>query len=228
MPDPQLRRLIKTKKTAILPVGSLEQHGAHLPVSTDTDIATAISAQVAKKCGFMLLPAVWCGVSFEHAPFFNLSVSKATLKRFLFEICDSLGKNGIQRVIILNGHHGNQKALKDLQNLVEKKLKGRPKLFVISYWKFMQTEFDHAGLVETSLMLASTNKVNMKLAKKGLITDRMSQKQKARLAKVASVHFIKATKSGIWGDPTGATKEQGRVILSKTVKNIIKTLSKLT
>lgn len=228
MPDPQLRRLIKTKKTAILPVGSLEQHGAHLPVSTDTDIVTEISARLAKKCGFMLLPTVWCGVSFEHAPFFNLSVSKNTLKRFLFEICDSLGKNGIRRIIILNGHHGNQKALNELQNTVEKKLRGRPELLVISYWKFMQMQFDHAGFVETSLMLAATTKVNMKLAKKGLITNGMSQRQKSRLSKIASVHFIKAARNGVWGDPTKATKRDGRAILSKTIKNIIKTLSKLT
>ena len=65
--DPNLRKLIKKKnQAAIIPVGSIEQHGPHLPVSTDSDLVTEIAIRVAKKGNFLLLPTISYGVSFEH------------------------------------------------------------------------------------------------------------------------------------------------------------------
>ncbi len=227
--DPSLRKLLRSKKkAAIVAVGSLEQHGPHLPVSTDSDIAGEIARRIAKRRGLLLLPTITYGVSFEHAPFFNLSISHKTLQQLLLEICVSLGKNRIRKIIILNGHHGNQVALNALADKVTKISRGDVKVFVFSYWHFMDAEFDHAGFVETSLMLATSNKAKMKLAKKGLITDKMSKEQKRRISKLASVHFIKATKNGVWGDPTRATKRHGEQILSQITQNITKIVSKLT
>jgi len=227
--DPSLRRLLKNgKKTALIPVGSLEQHGPHLPISTDSDIVSEIAKRIAKRCGLLLLPIITYGVSFEHAPFFNVSVSHRILQRFLLEVCISLAKNKVHRIIILNGHHGNQKSLNSLADKVAKISKGNVKVFVFSYWHFIKGEFDHAGFVETSLMLAISTKAKMKLAKKGLITDMMSKEQKSKISKLASVHFIKATKNGVWGDPTMATKRHGEQILSQITQNIAKIVSKLT
>ncbi|MGI0004508.1 MAG: creatininase family protein [Candidatus Nitrosotenuis sp.] len=227
--DPSLRRLLKNrKKIALIPVGSLEQHGSHLPISTDSDIVSEIAKRVAKRCDLLLFPTITYGISFEHEPFFNLSISHKTLQRLLIEICMSLEKNKIHRIIILNGHHGNQKALNALKTRISKTSRGKVKVFVFSYWHFMKEEFDHAGDVETSLMLAISTKAKMKLAKKGLITDRMSKEQKSKISKLAAVHFIKATKNGVWGDPTRATKRHGEMILSQITQNIAKIVSKLT
>ena len=78
--DPEFRKLIKSKKpTVIIPVGSLEQHGAHLPITTDSDIVTEIASRLAKKCGFIVFPTINYGISFEHAPLFNTSVTEAML-----------------------------------------------------------------------------------------------------------------------------------------------------
>ncbi len=225
--DPNLRRLIKDKRqVALIPVGSLEQHGSHLPISTDSDIVTEVAKRVAKKCNLLLLPTITYGVSFEHAPFFNLSITAQTLQKLLTDLCVSLAQNKIYKIIILNGHHGNHKPLKTLEGKISKISGKKVKVFVFSYWHFMKREFDHAGFVETSLML-TTSKVNMKLAKKGLIVDRLSPKQRAKTSKLASVHFIKATKNGVWGDPTKATKKDGDRILSEIVRNITETVSKL-
>jgi creatinine amidohydrolase len=227
--DPNLRRLLKAgRKAALIPVGSLEQHGPHLPISTDSDIVSEIAQRVAKRCNLLLLPTITYGVSFEHAPFFNLSISPKILHELLVGLCESLAKNKIRRIIILNGHHGNQKALKTLKDKMHRRSGGKIRVFVFSYWYFMGREFDHAGSVETSLMLAISNKPKMRLAKKGLVTDKMTQKQKSKIAKLASVHFIKATKNGVWGDPTRATRKQGERILSEIAQNITKTVSKLT
>ncbi len=223
--DPDLRKIIRTKKQiAIIPVGSIEQHGPHLPVSTDSDIVTEVAKRVAKKCNLLLLPTITYGVSFEHAPFFNLSVTRTTLQNQLVDICNSLVENKIRKIIILNGHHGNQKALSGVAGKISR---GKGKISVISYWHHMGTEFDHAGFAETSLMLAVSNKAKMSRAKKGLVTDRMSAEQKSKVSKIASTHFIKATKTGVWGDPTKATKKDGMRLLSEIVQNIAKKVSKL-
>lgn len=218
--DPELRNLIrKQSQVAVIPIGSIEQHGPHLPVSTDSEIITEVARKVCKNCGYLLLPTISYGVSFEHSPFFNISITKSTLKLLVADICKSLFENDIKTIFILNGHHGNQKALNDLHQKIKSK---KGKVFVFSYWHFMKREFDHAGFVETSLMLAISKKVQMKKAKKGLIISKKSPKEKTRLVKLASKSFPKATINGIWGDPRKASSKQGKLLLSEIERNLSK------
>ena len=221
--DPDLRKIIKKQhKAAIIPVGSMEQHGPHLPISTDSDIVTEVAKQVSEKCNFLLLPTISYGVSFEHAPFFNLSIKKKTLKQELIDVCLSLSSNNINSIFVINGHHGNQKALENLSKKVNQTSKKKIRVFVFSYWHFMEHEFDHAGFVETSLMLAISKKVKMKRAKKGLITKNLSKKEKSRLGKLATKSFPLVTKNGVWGDPTKSTAKEGRKFLAEIVRNLVK------
>ena len=222
--DPAIR---KSVRPVIIPVGSIEQHGAHLPVSTDSDLVTEVARAVAKKCGLYLLPTIQYGVSFEHAPFFNLSISDKVLQNYIVDLCVSLGQNKVKKIIILNGHHGNQNALKSISGKISRLTKNKVKVFVFSYWRFMDREFDHAGFLETSLMLAISNKPKMTLAKKGLTTEKMTIQQKQKISKLASKQFIKATRTGIWGDPTKATRKEGKKIFAQIVSNLSKTVSKL-
>jgi len=215
-------KLTKRKTVALIPVGSIEQHGSHLPVSTDSDIVTYIAKQVSDKNRFLLLPTLQYGISFEHHPFFNMSLSKSTLQKILIELCTSLSKNHINTVIILNGHHGNQNALKKLQKKVFKKTGVKQNIFAYSYWHFMKRKFDHAGFVETSIMLAISDKVLMNKAKKGLIPDNLSKKKLNLLNKRANKSFISVTKNGVWGDPTKASAKDGKIILAEIIANIVK------
>ena len=93
-----------------------------------------------------------------------------------------------------------------------------------SYWHFMKHEFDHAGFVETSIMLAISDKVKMKKAKKGLITKGLSEKEIQRINKLSTQPggFPKVAKNGVWGDPTGATKKDGEKFLAEIVRNLAK------
>ena len=221
--DPNIRKLIlKKKQIAVIPVGSIEQHGPHLPVSTDTDIVTEVAKRISEKNGFFLLPTITYGVSFEHAPFFNLSIRELTLRTVLSDLCMSLLSNGIKIVFIINGHHGNLKPIKNIDVKLKKLSKNKLEVFPLSYWHFMKRDFDHAGFVETSLMLAISKNVKMNLAKKGLITNKMTKQQIQKLGKLANQSFPKATKNGIWGDPTKSTKKDGQAILSEIVDNLSK------
>ena len=223
--DPEFRELIKSKKpTIIIPVGSLEQHGAHLPITTDSDIVTEIASRLAKKCNFVVLPTISYGISFEHEPFFQVNIQ---LLGFLRDIISSLVINKVKSVIILNGHHGNVDTLEMMEANPEREWNldfKDVKIDFYSYWHFMEHEFDHAGFVETSLMLAISDKVKMKKAKKGLITKGLSEKEIQRINKLSTERggFPKVTKNGVWGDPTSATKKDGEKFLAEIVRNLAK------
>ena len=214
--DPEFRELIKSKNpTIIIPVGSLEQHGAHLPITTDSDIVTEIASRLGKKCNFIVFPTISYGVSHEHYPLFNTSVD---LSRLLESMLRSLSETEIKSVVILNGHHGNERSIPDDWYSIDAKLR------VYSYWHFMKHEFDHAGFVETSLMLAISDKVKMEKAKKGLITKGLSEKEIQRIKELSTERsgFPKVAKNGVWGDPTGATKKDGEKFLAEIVRNLAK------
>jgi len=214
--DPEFRKLIKSKNpTIIIPVGSIEQHGAHLPITTDSDIVTEIASRLAKKCGFIVFPTISYGISFEHSPLFNTSIPKTTLRTILFNIMKSLLDNGVKNFFILNGHHGNRR----VGELRYKQFMWCP---IYSYWHFMKHEFDHAGFVETSIMLAISDKVKMEKAEKGYTTDGLSEKERKRINKLSTQPggFPQVTKNGVWGDPTKATKKDGEKFLAEIVRNL--------
>jgi len=220
--DPILRSILKNKKhVAVIPVGSIEQHGPHLPISTDSDIVTEISKKISEINNFLLLPTINYGVSFEHAPFLNLSLKRTTLQNILLDLCASLYENKVNTIFVINGHHGNQDAIKNIDKKI-KKVSKHLKVFSFSYWHFMDREFDHAGFVETSIMLAISKNVKMNLAKKGLVTEGMSKKEIKELGKLASKSFPKVTKNGIWGDPRKATKSEGKKIILEIANNLSK------
>ena len=224
--DPEFRELIKSKNpTIIIPVGSLEQHGAHLPITTDSDIVTEIASRLGKKCGFIVFPTISYGISYEHDPLFNLSMETGTLSDIIENILDSVSKCKISSVIILNGHHGNSPTLENIQRLeADPRLRKIDTFRVFSYWHFMKHEFDHAGFVETSIMLAISDKVKMKKAKKGLITKGLSEKEIQRINELSTERggFPKVAKNGVWGDPTCATKKDGEKFLAEIVRNLAK------
>ena len=234
--DPEFRKLIKSKKsTIIIPVGSLEQHGAHLPITTDSDIVTEIASRLAKKCGFIVFPTISYGYSLEHDPLTNINIFRESLlKNYIFDIIWSIwmmrGTKSLPKglsIIILNGHHGNVVELNKLVKMRNTNVftdKFKDALSLYSYWHFMEHEFDHAGFVETSIMLAISDKVKMKKAKKGFTTKGLSEKEIQKINKLSTEQggFPKVAKNGVWGDPTSATKKDGEKFLAEIVRNLAK------
>ena len=121
-----------------------------------------------------------------------MSLEGNTLWNIIGDIDRSVVKNKLKSVIILNGHHGNALSLK----LAERKIiLQRParmrKVRFYSYWHFMKHEFDHAGFVETSIMLTISDKVKMKKAKKGFTTKGLSETPKKFFTSPRSVSWLK-------------------------------------
>ena len=212
-------------KKIIIPLGSTEQHGPHLPVSTDTIIAEYFANQLTKKIPSYSLSGIPSGVSFEHRPFFNISISNDLLSELLSQICISLGENGFNQIIIINGHRGNMGVVQYIPQKVER-INSRVKVFGINYWQLIEKDFDHGGFVETSLMLGIAPKlVQMHKAKSGYLNKKMLHSTYTTF--LSNTSSFKITRNGVLGDPRKATKEEGKKIISVTMKNLVRTLKEL-
>jgi creatinine amidohydrolase len=224
MSEHDFKAAIKKTKRAIIPVGSLEQHGNHLPVSTDSLIAEYVARLAAEKVGAFVLPVISYGVSFEHKPMFNVSLRNSTLSTMIRDACISLAENRIKEIIILNGHHGNMGALKYVAQDLHARLPRGARVHTIHYWHMMKSEFDHAGEVETSLVLA--------IAPELVRMDRAAPNSK-KLSKSKAYNtdapgsFPKITGNGVWGDPRKATAAKGEKWIQEIVSGLAKTIAEL-
>ena len=228
MTDYDFRIAIKKIKRAIIPVGSLEQHGAHLPVSTDSLITEHIAKVLAEKIGAFVLPVISYGVSFEHKPLFNVSLHNSTLSTMLCDTCISLAENRIRKIIILNGHHGNTGAIQYIAQETQSKIPTTDvNIYTLHYWQMMKPDFDHAGEVETSLVLAiAPELVHMDRARPN---SKSLTKSRAAYASLTNTpgSFPKVTGNGVWGDPTKATTSKGNKLIKEIIANLTKTIAEL-
>ncbi|HEX2407995.1 MAG TPA: creatininase family protein [Nitrososphaeraceae archaeon] len=210
----------KSDQFIIIPIGSLEQHGDHLPVSTDSIIIEHLAKKVSEKIQSLYLPAITFGISFEHEPLFNISLSHQTYSNFISEICVSLVKYGMKNIILLNGHHGNMGCLYYISQNVSDKIHSNAKINFINYWNLMK-DFDHAGEIETSLVLAiNTKLVKMKMAKAN--TKELAGSRIAYTSLTTRTgSFPRITGNGVWGDPTKASIIKGRSLLENLTQKIV-------
>ncbi len=106
--QPEIAAQLKANPLVILPAGSVEQHGPHLPTGTDTFAANVISAAVAEHMDGLVLPATPFGVTPMHMPFEGtITFTPDTYMRVVTEICVSTARHGARRLLILNWHEGN-------------------------------------------------------------------------------------------------------------------------
>jgi len=160
------RLLDMERIVAVLPVGAVEQHGPHLPVRVDTAIVDGIMqhavARMADDFPALILPTMSVGKSNEHSAFpGTLTLSAETLGRLWYEVCESVHRAGVRKVIFVNSHGGQPQ----IMEIVCRELRVRlGMLAVSSQWSrftdmsdlFTSTERKHgihAGEIETSAML---------------------------------------------------------------------------
>jgi creatinine amidohydrolase len=227
MSEHDFQNALKKTRRAIIPVGSLEQHGSHLPVSTDSLIAEYISRMVAEMVGAFVLPVVSYGVSFEHKPMFNVSLRNSTLSTMICDACVSLAENRIRQIILINGHHGNMGALQYIAQELAGRIPKTVHVHTIHYWHMMKSEFDHAGEVETSLVLAIAPEL-VRMDRAAPNSKRLS-KSKAAYSSITNApgSFPRITGNGVWGDPRKATAEKGNKLIQEVTARLAKTITEL-
>jgi len=211
---PQVSRGLR--RVLVVPVGSLEQHGPHLPLDTDTRIAVALAQRACTgHGGVALAPAIAIGASGEHAAFpGTLSVGSAALATCLIE----LGRHSSmhwQALLLVNGHGGNTKALAVATDRL--RYEGR----VCRAWHASLPGGDaHAGRTETSIMLTlAPRTVHMTAATIGNtrpIEELMPALQSGGVRAVSP--------NGVIGDPRGASAAEGRRLLAGLAAGLSETL----
>lgn len=214
---------------AVLPVGSFEQHGAHLPLATDTIVACVIAEAVATRYQLFLLPPVTVSCSHEHAAWpGTVSISATTLTAMISDIAASLHRSGVRQLALVNGHGGNYV----LSNVVqEANVDGLcMALFPTrSDWDDARLAAGlhstahqdmHAGELEASLLLHAAPHVVRDGYQQ---TDHESDDRRHLL-----VHGMAAyTTSGVLGLPSYATAEKGKALLDSLTASFADHLSAL-
>jgi creatinine amidohydrolase len=196
----------------LLPLGSCEQHGPHLPLDTDTQIAQYLCAQAAQHDNRILIaPSLTISASGEHAGFpGTLSIGTDALTQVLVEIVRSA--DWCNGVVFVNGHGGNADAVAAAMRTLTGEQRN-----VASWWPRIELGDAHAGASETSMMLAiNPEQVNMAKVEVGSTKPIGEISAQLRSGGVRAV-----STNGVLGDPTTATSEHGHNLLSQLTRDLV-------
>ncbi|HXR54924.1 MAG TPA: mycofactocin biosynthesis peptidyl-dipeptidase MftE [Acidimicrobiales bacterium] len=195
----------------VVPVGSFEQHGPHLPLDTDTRVATALVDQVAELSFVVLAPPLAYGASGEHAGFAGtLSIGSEVLADVLVELVRS-ARGTCAGVVFVCAHGGNADGIRLAK---ERSRSEGDRVFV---WGARVDGGDaHAGRTETSLMLAiAPDAVRSRELERGRIEPLDVLWPELREGGVKAV-----SANGVLGDPTLATAAEGRLLFGALVDEL--------
>lgn len=228
----------KPNSLAILPIGSLEQHGPHLPVITDTASAFAASKRAAELISdrhpVVVLPGLWLGMSEHHLPFGGtISVDFETLRAVICCVVRSLVSGGFKRLLIVNGHGGNIDPLA----VAVRELAVEFNMPIVSTlpWSLAADEIasilesntgvHHACEGEASLMMAIEPKtVRSDRFEEAFNNQRHPIEVEAHISRFYSFSE-RAPVSGTWGDPRRATAEKGEKFLQIHARELMKIIN---
>jgi mycofactocin precursor peptide peptidase len=188
----------------VVPLGSTEQHGPHLPLSTDTDLAVALCEELALRRDVVVAPPVAYGSSGEHAGFAGtLSIGQAALELLLVELCRS-ATDTFSRVLLVSGHGGNAEPVRRAVATLREERRE-----VLSFFPSWEGEA-HAGHTETAIELVlRPDAVLVARAEPG---ERRPIEELMPLLRRGGVRAV--APNGVLGDPRGATAEEGRHLLN--------------
>ena len=198
----------------LVPIGSTEQHGPHLPIGTDTLIAEEISERAVRRTGgLMVAPTIAVSASGEHTGFAGtLSIGTEATTLLVVELVRSA--DWAAGVVLVNGHGGNHGAISSAVEILV--AEGRT---VMAWWPRWPVRRDggpadlHAGRIETSLMLA--------------IDPGMVRLERAVAGPDATVEELRASgvravsPSGVLGDPDGASGREGESFITEFVDDLV-------
>jgi len=229
---PEIKDKLTKIKAVILPIGSIEQHGPHLPLACDTIGAYKLSQSIASelKENVLVLPPIYYGVSEHHMDFpGTITISTDTLISIVYEIASSLRRFDIKKIIIINGHGGNIPALNIAIRKINENL--HMQAILINPWelitdvteKVLETKiWGHACEFETSIALRI---IPEKVVRDKIVDPELNIKAHERIEKfIYPWHTKEITNTGSIGYPSKASYEKGERLynemLRKTIEHI--------
>ena len=231
----------KDKDVVILPVGSVEQHGPHLPLFTDTIISEGFSKLLADKINGIVMPSINYGYKSQPTsgggPLFpgTIDLNGATLISLVQDIINELIKDGVKKIAVVNSHFENQAFLLEAIDLVSRSMPNDIKIVMMSWWDLITQEtidkvfdevdfpgwaLEHAAITETSLIL--------KFAPEAVHMDRLIDEKIDEVPNYQVYPIPKdlVPKSGLLSIGRTSSKEKGDLIVAEALEGMIKIVNK--
>lgn len=224
-----IRGLRERNAIAVIPIGSIEQHGPHLPVQVDTllvsEVARRTARLVADKLPIVVLPTIWSGLAEHHMSLGGtLTLDLATFFSLVRGIVRSVARNGLSKILLLNGHGGNMTALNALVG--ELSVEMSLPIALATYWIPAQQEFAEILEKQASVAHACEAETSMLLAlRPDLVV--MSELERVNPPRewgggASDVYVWQSVSdwspSGVAGVPSAASAEKGEKLLNAAAK----------
>jgi len=225
----EFKKYLNRTKTIVFPFGTVEEHGRHLPLNTDSFIIQEALKIVAKRKKFFLAPIVYYGVctTTKNHPG-TISITPETLRRLSFDLIMEAYKKGLRNFLLISGHGGSlhMSALKETAEILIEKLKGI-KIAVFSPYDLLWKELSeiaetlndsHAGELETSMMLYLSPK---------LVKGRAAEEYPTIPKPFSVKDKVKYWPGGVWGNPKKASAEKGKKAIKLMTDKIAEILDRI-
>jgi len=228
---PDLAEYVAEESVALVPLGSTEQHGPHLPLSTDHVIAEGLAREAADRSGFLCTPTVTVGVSEHHRQFHGtMWVSPSAFREYVESLTRNLTYHGIDRVVYVNAHGGNVQHLQE----VARRLR-RDGIAFATPWMWdesipelvdevFETNGPHAGPKETSMVLHldpdCVKPEEFENARDHGLRD-LSNADSTRHGARVSYDSVESSDNGAYGDQTDATAEKGERLFEAACDQLV-------
>jgi creatinine amidohydrolase len=226
---PEIRDLPRDSTLVIAPIAAMEQHGPHLPVSTDTILAGGVAEGVNRLLGnqVLVLPVLWLGASDHHLPRGGtLTCPLPTYEQVLVDLLTPLLRDGFRRFLILNGHGGNIDPLRVALRRLDVDFP-RAILTGAAYWDLAddelaglcrgaRKEMGHACEIETSMVMH----LRPDLVRLDRIKDDPDNAPTGLRGLSWPRDFGRRTDHGVVGYPESADGERGRLMLEAAVGKV--------
>ncbi len=219
---PEYERGVRASRTVIIPFGSLEEHGTHLPLGTDTLQVVEVCRRVAERTGAHLAPAVAYGVcrSTRNHPG-TVGVSTATLRAVAIDLVRDFHRHGMRSFVLISGHAGKthlltlvdagEQLLEELADIRVSVISEYDEIRAAGTGLVEAADDAHAGEIETSRVL---------FLRPGLVRGTSPAEwpdfPAARLVRDKRRHW----RGGVWGDPSQASAEKGRALTELAVERV--------
>jgi creatinine amidohydrolase len=219
----ELRARATRDAVAIVPFAALEQHGPHLPVEVDSLLGGEVALRTARRMTArgtpaVVLPVVWTGISEHHMEFGGtITVDLATFAAVAEGICRSLVRHGFRRLVLLNGHGGNDSALRCITDDLTPKL-GVP-IIQTTYWHPTAPEIARVLETQSNVLHACEAETSMTMA----LRPELVARERIPAASQSMDDFATGpyrwrtlqavSASGVIGNPAAATPEKGERLL---------------